>query len=306
MKQHARLLFAVLNGGIQSFGFINAFFFLIWKRESQEVRVQEHSISVQNWWFPWISPDDSFLTQVLETSDHFKSNTGKAQLFYTGKESTWHGYIEFRDLHHPPMFLDRSGGAGRKIIANSRGAAYSKTPQSKALTPCWLLLFSLAMCCCPGTAVGSSERTRLSAHKGSATQRLWPNVNGAAIYCVPAMGLPLLCLGSCLIFSLKGFLAQGRIMKSNFLFYCSSLCLLLTCLLREAIFVTAGEKRVGSCVSRLIRVSNGCFLGDEKKKNQVSSQGIFLCWWWQFLFCGSSNLDERGKNTRGQISGSVE
>lgn len=77
---------------------------------------------------------------MLEISDHFKSNTGKENLFYTGKESTWHGYIEFRDLHHPPMFLDRSGGAGRRIIASSRGAAYSKKPQSKVLTPCWLLL----------------------------------------------------------------------------------------------------------------------------------------------------------------------
>lgn len=54
-------------------------------------------------------------------------------------------------------------------------------------------------------------------------------------------------------------------MKSNFLFYCSSLCLLLTCLLRKAGFVTTGEKREGSCMSRLIRVSNGCFLGDQKK-----------------------------------------
>lgn len=152
---------------------------------------------MQNWWCLWISPDHAFLTQGLETSAHFKSYTGKAQLFYTGKESTWHGYIEFRVPHHPPMFLDRSGGDDRKIIASSRGAAYSTKPQSRVLTPCWLLLFSLAMCC-PGTAVGSSERTGLSAHKGSATRRLWPNVNGAAIYCVAAMGLPLLCLGSCL------------------------------------------------------------------------------------------------------------
>lgn len=104
---------------------------------------------------------------MLEISAHFKSYTGKAQLFYTGKESTWHGYIEFRVPHHLPMFLDRSGGDDRKIIASSRGAAYSKKPQSRVLTPCWLLLFSLAMCC-PGTAVGSSERTGLSAHKGSA------------------------------------------------------------------------------------------------------------------------------------------
>lgn len=169
---------------------------------------------------------------MLETSGHFKSNTGKENLFFngkenlffTGKESTWHGDIEFRDLHHPPMFLDRSGGAGRKIIASSKGAAYSKKTPKQGFNPLLAAAVSLAMCC-PGTAVGSSGRSRLSAHKGSATRRLWPNVNGAAIYCVPAMGLPLLCLGSCLIFSLKGFLAQGRIMKSNFLFYCSSLCL---------------------------------------------------------------------------------
>lgn len=152
------------------FGVYKCIFFLICKRESQQIGVQEHSISVQNWWFPWISLDDSFLTQVLESSDHLKkSNTGKAQLFYTGKESTWHGYIEFRDLHHPPMFLDRSGGAGREITASSRGAAYSKKPQSKALTPCWLLLFSLAMCCpeqlsaalsAPGSAHTKAQRHR--------------------------------------------------------------------------------------------------------------------------------------------------
>lgn len=64
-------------------------------------------------------------------------------------------------------------------------------------------------------------------------------------------------------------------MKSNFPFYCSSLCLLLTCLLRKAIFVTAGEKRVGSCVSRLIRVSNACFLGDKKKKIGSAVKGSF-------------------------------
>lgn len=64
-------------------------------------------------------------------------------------------------------------------------------------------------------------------------------------------------------------------MKSNFLFYCSSLCLLLTCLLRKAIFVTAGEMRVGSCMSCLIRVSNGCFLGDKKKSGQ-QSRDLFM------------------------------
>lgn len=40
------------------------------------------------------------------------------------------------------------------------------------------------------------------------------------------------------------------------------------CLLREAIFVTAGEKQVGSCAPYLI----SCFKGTKK---QVSSQGIF-------------------------------
>lgn len=71
------------------------------------------------------------------------------------------------------------------------------TPEECFLTPCWLLLFSFAMCC-PWTAAGSSEHTRLNAHKGSATRRWWPHVNRAAIYCVAAVGLPLLCLQACL------------------------------------------------------------------------------------------------------------
>lgn len=60
-------------------------------------------------------------------------------------------------------------------------------------------------------------------------------------------------------------------MKSNFLFYWSSLCLFLMCLLREAIFVTAGEKQVVSCASHLI----GCFLGDKKKKIRSAIKGSF-------------------------------
>lgn len=114
--------------------------------------------------------DDSFLTQVLETSDHCKSNTGKENLFYTGKESTWHGYIEFRDLHHPPMFLDRSGGAGRKILASSRGAVYSKKPQSEVLTPCWPRLsprpcVALEQLSAAPSAAGSAH-TKAQRHRG--------------------------------------------------------------------------------------------------------------------------------------------
>lgn len=60
-------------------------------------------------------------------------------------------------------------------------------------------------------------------------------------------------------------------MKSNFHFYYSSLCLLLMCLLRKGIFVIAGERRVGSCASCLSRVSNGCFLGDQKKEKGGSA-----------------------------------
>lgn len=152
-----------------------------------------------SWQCPWISLDDGFLTQVLETSDHLKRNAGKGWLFHT--ESTWHVYVGFRDLHRPAVFWGRSGGDGRKIITSSEGAAWRKTKPKKIksmfLTPHWLLHFSFAMCC-PGTAVGSSERTRLRAHKGSATRGLWPNGNSAAIYCVAARGLPLLCLQPCL------------------------------------------------------------------------------------------------------------
>lgn len=62
--------------------------------------------------------------QVLETSGHLKGNALKAQLFFTGKGSTWHIYIYFRDLQHPSLFFDSSRGDGMKIIASSRGAAY--------------------------------------------------------------------------------------------------------------------------------------------------------------------------------------
>lgn len=59
-------------------------------------------------------------------------------------------------------------------------------------------------------------------------------------------------------------------MKPNFLFYWSSLCLFLMCLLGEAIFVTAGEKHVVSCASHLI----GCFPGDKKKKSGQQSFNV--------------------------------
>lgn len=78
-------------------------------------------------------------------------------------------------------------------------------------------------------------------------------------------------------------------MKPNFLFYWSSLCLFLMCLLGEAIFVTAGEKHVVSCASHLI----GCFPGDKKKKNQVNSPLMLMA---TVLFCRSYNLDEGNKN----------
>lgn len=84
-------------------------------------------------------------------------------------------------------------------------------------------------------------------------------------------------------------------MKSNFLFYWSSLCLFLMCLLREAIFVTAGEKQVVSFASHLI----GCFLGDKKKKKKKESgqqSRDLLILMATVLFCRSYNLDEGNKN----------
>lgn len=164
MKQHAGLL-AGLNGGIQSPGFTNAFF-LNWKWESQEVRIHEQIICVLNWWCLWISPYDGFLTQVLETSDCFKRNAGKAQLFYTGKESTWHVYIYFRDLRHPSVVLDRSGGDGRKIIASSRGAAYRKKTQSNVFNP----LLAAAFLFCHVLPWNSCRQ--LWARQAQCTQRL--------------------------------------------------------------------------------------------------------------------------------------
>lgn len=164
MKQHAGLL-AVLNGGIQSSGFTNAFL-ISWKRQSQEVRIHKQIISVLNGCCLWISPYDGFLTQELETSDHFKRNTGKTQLFHTGKESTWDVYIYFRDLHHPSVFLDRSGGDGRKIIASSRGAAYSKNPQSSVFNP----LLAAAFLFCHVLLWNSC--LQLWAHQAQCTQKL--------------------------------------------------------------------------------------------------------------------------------------
>lgn len=75
-------------------------FFLSWKRESRQVRIDEQIMCAK----PWESLDKGFLTQVLEASDHFGR---KAQLFYTGKESTWHLYVHLRALH--PLSVVRTG-----------------------------------------------------------------------------------------------------------------------------------------------------------------------------------------------------